>query len=776
MDIKIFLQKIIDLLDRRNYAEVKRAGGDLLKRIPNQSDLQNLVGMAYLETGYPEVALEHFKKAWQLFSQVKSNETMPHIGAIYLGHAGKALLEIGQVDAALKCFEDSICLTPMPLVVEWHRAASDKPLSNSNLALTAKGISPQLKAKLDNAVTLHRKNLFDAAEKEYREILAVVDLPDAVHLLGMTMLAKGRASAAEYYILRAIERNPNVANFHCNLGSALNDQGKKDAALKAYDKAIELESGHHDANLFKARILHEIGKTKESLEWIESFNSKSEQASPSTILCQAQILFDMHRRDEGRALFKANPFKSKPTAEYLWHQIIMEVNGNYETTEEANGAVEEYKYKLGKFASSLKKKTNKEKAELTNVVGAAQPFYLAYLNLEDRELQRNYGQIMTEISAAWLKEKSFKVEKKSSCDVLFISGHIRDHSVWNAFMKGYAKTLREMGIKTAAFYTDKRVDEYTIEARGMFDIFVQGPKTHDQYVAEVCRLAPKIIVYPELGMDPVTVKLASIRLAKTQIASWGHPSTTGLSTVDYYLSGELLEPANGQDHYTEKLVPLKLHGAYYEPLTPNTITTDFKRFGIKKDSFKVLLPHSPFKLLPAHDEVWLEMAKKAPEAQFVFFNSPAKSAYSRSVEQRLKDLAKINLIDIEKQFVFIPWLARSGFYALMRYSDLYIDSIGFSGFNTVMQSIEAGLPVLAFESDKMRGRLGSSIVRYLGLDHMVATSKDEFIQKFSDCYESKINLQVVKKEIEEKRDMLYRRNESSISFGDFIKKILSEKS
>ena len=44
------------------------------------------------------------------------------------------------------------------------------------------------------------------------------------------------------------------------------------------------------------------------------------------------------------------------------------------------------------------------------------------------------------------------------------------------------------------------------------------------------------IVYPELGMDVTSFALAALRLAPVQAATWGHPETTGLPTIDYFLS------------------------------------------------------------------------------------------------------------------------------------------------------------------------------------------------------------------------------------------------
>ncbi len=45
-----------------------------------------------------------------------------------------------------------------------------------------------------------------------------------------------------------------------------------------------------------------------------------------------------------------------------------------------------------------------------------------------------------------------------------------------------------------------------------------------------------------------------------------------------------------------------------------------------------------------------------------------------------------------------------------------------------MQVIECGVPLVTLEGRFMRGRLGSGILRRMGLDELVATSTDEYVR------------------------------------------------
>lgn len=57
----------------------------------------------------------------------------------------------------------------------------------------------------------------------------------------------------------------------------------------------------------------------------------------------------------------------------------------------------------------------------------------------------------------------------------------------------------------------------------------------------IAALRLDVLVYADVGMDAFTTGLAHGRLSPVQVAFWGHPGTTGLSTMDYFVTSDLFE-------------------------------------------------------------------------------------------------------------------------------------------------------------------------------------------------------------------------------------------
>jgi protein O-GlcNAc transferase len=93
--------------------------------------------------------------------------------------------------------------------------------------------------------------------------------------------------------------------------------------------------------------------------------------------------------------------------------------------------------------------------------------------------------------------------------------------------------------------------------------------------------------------------LASLRLTPVQCTTWMHPQTSGLPTIDYFLSSDLMEP-DADNYYVEKLLRLPNLALYYTPKDIPPLPIERKTFGLRDEAIIFLYCQSRFKYLAQH--------------------------------------------------------------------------------------------------------------------------------------------------------------------------------
>src|SRR5205814_2476825 len=133
-----------------------------------------------------------------------------------------------------------------------------------------------------------------------------------------------------------------------------------------------------------------------------------------------------------------------------------------------------------------------------------------------------------------------------------------------------------------------------------------------------------VLIYPEIGMDPMPPRLAAMRLAPVQATTWGQPITSGLPTIDLYFSAQRLEPPQGAEHYTERLVALPNLGVCVQAINPTIVAPDMAGLGLDPEAPLLLCPGTPFKYTPQGDAALVAIAARLQargSGRLVFFRS-----------------------------------------------------------------------------------------------------------------------------------------------------------
>lgn len=739
---------------------------EALRRIENavrggldQAAPHSNLGLVLQQLGRPQDALEAYERA--LFIQPDFDD------AIF--NRGNALRDLGRFAEALDCYQRVVEARP-----DFAQALNNRGLLLGQLGRDSEALESfdrvlslrpgHAEAYNNRGATLCALGRYDEALADYgRAVVLNPDHPGAYNNRGATLAALGRHAEALASYDRALELDPGHAEAHYNKACALSVLKRHEDALAEYDDAVRFRPTYAEAWNGRGTTLRDLGRRAEALDSCERALA-ARPDFPEALDNLGIALAGMGRHEEALASHEAALRLRPGFASALSNRaaVLREIGDRaaaieaYDRAVAANPASLAIRFKrlvafvpvlaadegetlrsrldFGRETGALAAWcTAHGDGEEQQGVGAAQPFHLAYQEENNRELLAGYGTLCADLMRRWQFRSGPPAAAKigparSRLRIGIVSAHIHDHSVWNAIVRGWMAQIDPGRFEIDVYHLGTARDAQTEFAIARSSCYLHGDRSLADWAAAIGARGPDVLIYPEIGMDIMTPRLASLRLAPVQIAAWGHPETTGLPTIDYYLSAGDFETAESQTHYTERLVRLPNLGCYYDPERVAVPSISRSALGLTRDSPLLVCPGTPFKYTPRHDPVFVKIALRLPEAQFVFFTFENAPLLSARLLTRIANAFRRAGLDPSRHLSFIPWQSRPAFHALMGQSDVFLDTIGFSGFNTAMQAVECGLPIVTYEGRFMRGRFASAILRRLRLEELVCRSDEEYVE------------------------------------------------
>ncbi len=508
--------------------------------------------------------------------------------------------------------------------------------------------------------------------------------------LGSRCFEEGRLAPAREHFVRATMLQPGLAEAHAGLGNVCNAEKANEDAARYYRRALAL-----NPNLVHVHV--NLGN----------------------------VLVGLGRAAEGRASYDAALALDPENIEARWCRAISTIPALPESAEAQARSRTAFAAEL----DALDRWFDGPRAEQGyRVLGLRQPFWLAYQEARNVDLMRGYGRLCARLMTAWpgrrpLPPPGPRATRRFRVGV--VSHHFRHHSVWHAIVKGWVEQLDAERFELMAFSLGGEEDDQTALARARAARFEQGPRSLEQWVEAILGARADALIYPEIGMDAMSLKLACQRLAPLQVTTWGHPETSGLPTIDCYVSAEAFEPEGAQANYSEQLVALPHLGCHVRRETADA-QAHAQALGFDREGPLLICPGTPFKYAPEHDALLARIARELGACRLVFF-SHGMPELSERLQRRLAAAFAAEGLEAAAYVRVLPWQTRSAFLGLMRQADVYLDTIGFSGFNTALQAIQCGLPVVTREGLFLRGRLASGILRRLDLGELVAPGAQEYV-------------------------------------------------
>jgi len=557
----------------------------------------------------------------------------------------------------------------------------------------------------------------DAIKSYGRAIALKPDYAEAHYSLGNVLKEQNNVVEAIASFQKAITLKPDHMEAHINLGNILKEQSCFDEAAVCYRNALALDPDFAEGHNNLGNILKEQNNLAGAVEsYRRSLAIKPGYADAYYNLGNA--LQEQGDVDGATQQFdKALSHKPEVAAWRIRKASLLPI------IPYAEEDIENRRANLVQGIQSLQKQ-NLTLADPT-VVGATN-FYLSYHNQDNKSIMKEitnlYSQACPQLTYQAQHCESTDIGQKRRLRIGFLSAYFWEHTI-GKLMRGIIENFSHDLFEVVVFRLPGRRDDMSEALESAADKVVQLYKTLETDQSVIAGEELDILFYPDIGMDPYTYFLSFARLAPVQAITWGHPDTTGIANIDYFISSDLLEEAGSEDQYTEQLSKLSLLPTYYvRPQAPEKI---YQRadFGLAEKGAHYVCPQTLFKFHPSFDSIIGELLTRDPDGYLVLIDDGKGGYWNDLISQRIGRFCP-GVVD---RVIFVPRMDNEKFLSLLMLADALLDIPTFSGGNSSQEAFAMGAPIVTLPGDFMRSRVTAGCYKQMGLRDLIATNPDEYV-------------------------------------------------
>jgi protein O-GlcNAc transferase len=629
-----------------------------------------------------------------------------------------------------------------------------------------------------------------AAKSYVSAVNCAPDMIDAYINLGNLHYQVNQFDQAITYYQAALEKDSNHFGIYWNLGNAFLGQQKLDEALAAYSQAASINNasidhdGINNANhqdfqdsyqllqelaadpIKAARYFGDQLSSKRHDKLAIPYYQEAIALDPSSmetrhallscciltenyqlglevgqalyadfpnapIVCLGYFQFLSRYGDTGACLEVLQHSMQRFPDDMRWHldqtRLLPVV---YECEQDIHDYRRSFTQGINDLADQYEELLPPQQAQILAGLSESTNFLFAYQGGDVLEAQKAYSRLVNQALRAtgqdFWRQLPLKPSSNGKIKIGFLSGVMGKNQLGQFFL-GWLKNINREIFEIYLYHLDTAFTEFTQEFLENSDYFhrqaqIPWHETAEKILADELH----ILILPEIGFNPDITLMSTLRLAPIQCTTWAHPITSGSETIDYFISGDLMEPEDAEDHYTETLIRLPGIGiSYPKPLRPD-LTRQRSHFGLSDDRTVYLCCQSLFKYLPQDDWVWPELANRFPKVQFAFISHPSPYV-TKQFQSRLARAFSAYGLDSQVFCVFTARLDEDEYMQLNLLSDVFLDSHHWSGGITTMKAVTCGLPIVTYPSKFMRGRHSYGILKMMDIEGTIAHNWNEYI-------------------------------------------------
>jgi protein O-GlcNAc transferase len=512
----------------------------------------------------------------------------------------------------------------------------------------------------------------------------------------------------------AVDREPDNGNFHYNLALVYGDLGQSDFAENHYQMAIgiipDMVAAHNN--------LGNINKNKKKFDEALSFYKQAIEID-SNYIPAYRNLADLYETSgdhlAAKNVYSEAIYLRPDTGLRIREALVLPV-----IVDSKEQILECRKQLISKLDNLLNDDLTVE--DPIREIGATN-FLLPYHGLDDKEIQVKISEMYLKVCPSLVFEAPHVRGWMAGLEggvprIGFVSSFFHDHTI-SMLNKSLINGLPKARFEVFIFSFSKVEDSYVQGFKTGGPKFISLPKRIDDARQRIAEAELDILYFTDIGMEPLTYFLGFSRLAPVQCVTWGHPVTTGLPNIDYFVSSNLIEPENAQASYSEKLI--KLNSLPSCIAKPNEFKNILKQE--RSNGQRIFCPQSLFKYHPDFDKILGKILRALPDAtiQIIDGSHPSWSVLLKS--RMLKQT-----YDVSDRIEILPRRNKKEIADLMRAADVILDTPHFSGGMTTFEALAAGTPVVTLPGEFMRSRVSFGVYTQMNMMDCVSEDTEGYIE------------------------------------------------
>jgi protein O-GlcNAc transferase len=636
---------------------------------PDDAVLHHSLGQALQAQGKPDEAIAAYQQALAIDA-----DYVPALSSLGLLHARQK-----DYPAAIACCQRAFALQPQDALACGHLAIVYGEAGERDLAIDyftrATALAPDdVRAHMQLADYHHTLRQHELAVVAYRRALECdPDSAGVLNNLGSSLQALKQFDQAQDAYLAVLAIHPDNATTLCNLGANYQDRKQYEKAREYYQKALDVDPTLARAHFSMGNSYMLDNNAPAAVEQYRSALAVKPDYRDAYVNLSA-TLNNMGRLDEALEVCRTGLSIGAD-----WDNLFS--NYLFLMSHSATIAADEMFAEHVRFGATFERLTANLRAEHTN-----------------------------------------SPDPLRTLKVGLVSGDLHNHPIPHFILPVLENIAADAGLSLYAYYNDPEDDYVTERLRQLIPTWRQVELLSDEELVKLIR-ADGIDILIDLSGHTGKNRLRAMAAKPAPIqASWiGYPATTGLTTVDYYLSDAFFSPLGKlEEQFTEKLMLLPVCAPFlpteYAPaIRPApALTNGYLTFG----SFN--------RLNKINRQVvarWARLLRAIPDARMLLAAMPTSAPQPVLLEWFTEEGIAPDRLDFE---------ARTGIgqYMEMHHRvDICLDTFPYGGGTTTFHALWMGVPTLTIAGPTQPSRAGTSILRQVELEEFIAVDDDEYVQK-----------------------------------------------